>query len=83
MIANSVRTASTVELCAHAFMAKSECTVPIRAFSPPQVHTDCTHCFHRDGEYIDFKLILESSELLYKGLIVTRRPFCFAVGEVN
>lgn len=62
-------------------MVKSEGKVLIRVFSPPLADTDCTHCFHRDGEYMDFMLILESSELLHKGLIVTSARF--VVGKVN
>lgn len=70
-----------MELCTHAFMVQSECTVLIRVFSPPQADTECTHCFHRDGEYIDFMLILDSSELLHEGLIVASAHF--VVWEVN
>lgn len=47
--------------CSHAFMLTTECTVLISFFLTPQALTDWSHCFHSDGEYIDFMLILESS----------------------
>lgn len=62
LITDSVTERMLLRSCTHAFIVKTESAVLIRFFLTPQAVTDCSHCFHRDGEYIDFMLILESSE---------------------